>query len=98
LLERLRERGAVGMLATHLSGLAAAAGVRHFAVRGLRGLPSRSSPSTAPDALAALADAMDYAIEEVAPDAAPRTDAIALAELLGIDARFVAAAHRALEQ
>ena len=98
LLERLRERGAVGMLATHLSGVSAAAGVRHFAVRGLRGIPQRPAVSEVAQALAALAEAMDYTIEEVGPDARPRTDAIALTELLGVDADFVAAAHRALSQ
>ncbi|MBV9333395.1 MAG: hypothetical protein JO146_05260, partial [Candidatus Eremiobacteraeota bacterium] len=39
LLGRLRERGACGMAATHLAGIPPAAGVRHFAVRGLRGIP-----------------------------------------------------------
>lgn len=98
LLERLRERRAVGMLATHLSGIAAAAGVRHFAVRGLRGIPHRPAVSEVAQALAALAEAMDYTIEEVGPDARPRADAIALTELLGLDGDFVAAAHRALSQ
>ncbi|HYL26207.1 MAG TPA: hypothetical protein VEW74_00160 [Candidatus Nitrosotalea sp.] len=95
LLERLRLRGACGMLATHLAGIAAAAGVRHFAVRGLRGIP-RSGTRAIGEALAALAEAMDYTIGEVAGDEMPRGDAIALTALLGIDAEFIAAAYRAL--
>ncbi len=41
LLEHLRARGACGLAATHLEGVAEAAGVRHFAVRGLREIPGR---------------------------------------------------------
>ena len=41
LLERLRARGACGLAATHLEGVAEAAGARHFAVRGLREIPGR---------------------------------------------------------
>ena len=96
LLERLRRRGACGMLATHLPGIAAAAGVVHFAVRGLRGIPRSSTSKDIGKALAALAEAMDYTIAEVADDELPRGDAIALTALLGIDAEFVDAAYRAL--
>ena len=39
LLERLRERKACALVATHLQGIASAAAVRHFAVRGLREIP-----------------------------------------------------------
>lgn len=96
LLERLRDRRACGLLATHLSGIAAAAGVRHFAVRGLRGIPRRPPTQDAGEALAALAESMDYTIAEVSGDEAPRADAIALTALLGIDDEFVDAAYRAL--
>src|SRR5580704_1905646 len=60
LLERLRERHACGMLATHLAGLAAAAGVRHFAVRGLRGIPTPPSTDNIAEALSILGASMDY--------------------------------------
>lgn len=98
LLERLRARRACGMLATHLEGVADAARARHFAVRGLRGIPKRPPTQDVGEALAALADSMDYAIAEVAGGDAPRADAIALTELLGVDREFVAAAYRALTQ
>jgi DNA mismatch repair protein MutS2 len=98
LLARLRERGACAMLATHLAGIAAAAGVRHFTVRGLRGIPRRAPTQDVGDALAALADAMDYTIAEVSGDELPRADAIALTALLGIDEQLVDAAYRALSQ
>lgn len=98
LLERLRELGACGMLATHLAGIAAAAGARHFAVRGLRGIPRRPPTQNVGEALAALADAMDYTLAEVPGEETPRGDAIALTALLGLDGEFVDAAYRALVQ
>lgn len=96
LLERLRERRACGMAATHLAGIASAAGVRHFAVRGVRGVPRRAAAEDPGEALSALADAMDYTIAEVAGDERPRADAIALTALLGMDEAFVEAAYQAL--
>lgn len=98
LLERLRRRGAVGMLATHLGGIAAAAGVRHFAVRGLRSIPRSAAAKDVDEALAALAGAMDYTIGEVTAEESPRADAVALTALLGLDEEFVEAARRALMQ
>ena len=98
LLARLREMGACGMLATHLAGIAGAAGARHFAVRGLRGIPQQPPTQDVGKALAALADAMDYTIAEVAGDEPLRADAIALTALLGIDQEFLADAYRALTQ
>jgi hypothetical protein len=98
LLSRLREGGACGMLATHLAGIAGTAGVRHFAVRGLAGIPKPPPSEDVAEALAALAGAMDYTIAEVAGDERPRADAIALTALLGIDRELVDAAYRALAQ
>jgi DNA mismatch repair protein MutS2 len=96
LLGRLRACGACGMLATHLAGIARAAGVRHFAVRGLRGVPSRPPTGDVAAALAALAEAMDYTIAAVGSDEPAHGDAIALTALLGLDREFVDAAYRAL--
>jgi DNA mismatch repair ATPase MutS len=96
LLELLRERGACGIVATHLAGIPAAAGVRHFAVRGLRGIPAQPSTQDVGEALSALAGAMDYTIAEVRGDEEPRADAIALTALLGMDEAFVAAAYQSL--
>jgi hypothetical protein len=96
LLARLRRMRARGMLATHLGGIAVAAGVRHFAVRGLRGIPARPPTQGVGEALAALAGSMDYTIAEVTGDELPRADAIALTALLGVDQEFVDAAYQAL--
>lgn len=96
LLARLRHMRACGMLATHLGGIAAAAGARHFAVRGLRGIPERPPTQEVGEALAVLAGSMDYTIAEVAGDERPRADAIALTALLGVDQDFVDAAYQAL--
>ncbi|HEY1866957.1 MAG TPA: hypothetical protein VGG70_01595 [Candidatus Cybelea sp.] len=98
LLARLRERAACCMAATHLAGIPAAAGVRHFAVRGLRGIPARPPTQDVGEALSALADAMDYTISEVGGDERPRADAIALTALLGLDEAFVDAAYQVLSQ
>jgi DNA mismatch repair protein MutS2 len=96
LLERLRARQACALVATHLEGLAAAAGVRHFAVRGLRGIPTPPPTQDVGEALALLADSMDYRVAEIGAGEGPRADAIALTALLGLDGRFVEAAYRAL--
>jgi DNA mismatch repair protein MutS2 len=98
LLERLRERGARGMLATHIGGVAGQAGARHFAVRGLRGISEHPPTSDLREALDALAASMDYTIVEVSSDAGARADAIALTALLGMDRSFVDAAYRALSR
>jgi DNA mismatch repair protein MutS2 len=95
-LHALRARGACGMLATHLAGIARQAGVRHFAVRGLQDIPQRSATERLDEALAALAASMDYTIVEVTDDRARSSDALALAELLGLDEAIVADARRAL--
>lgn len=93
---RLRARGAVGLVATHLDGVAAAAGVTHYAVRGLRNAPKRVIGGDLSAALAALAQAMDYSIGAVESAAEEHADAIALAELLGVEPQLVAAARSAL--
>jgi len=98
LLGRLRERSACGLLATHLAGIAELAGVRHFAVRGLREVPQLPPTGDIGEALTALAASMDYRISEVSGDDLPRADAIALTALLGMDREFVEAAYRALSQ
>ncbi len=98
LVERLRRRNACGMLATHLGGVARAAGARHFAVRGLRGIATGPPATDLREALAALAGSMDYSVAEVAADDVSGGDAIALTALLGVDEEFVEAAYKALSQ
>ncbi len=93
---RLRQRGICALVATHLSGVARAAGVAHLAVRGLRTVPSRPLNGDLAAALEALAAAMDYTLLEVGADDPGQTDALALARLLGLDDELVAAASAAL--
>ncbi|HVA33133.1 MAG TPA: hypothetical protein VNG31_03225 [Candidatus Baltobacteraceae bacterium] len=95
-VDRLGTDGACGLVATHLSGVAGQAGVRHFAVRGLRGLPQRPPTGNLHEALAALAGSMDYTVAEVGTDERSRADAIALAALLGLDDDLVESAYSAL--
>jgi DNA mismatch repair ATPase MutS len=96
-LERLREGAVCGLAATHLAGVAKAADVRHFAVRGLRGIPKRPATGDLHEALASLASSMDYTIEEVVDERTRPSDAIALASLLGVDDEITKAAYEALE-
>ncbi len=95
-IERLQAERATALVATHVDGVAKAARVRHYAVRGLRGMPAAPSGDLH-DALASLAASMDYTLEEVSGDRAYGADAIALAALLGIDWQLVDAAYAALE-
>lgn len=97
LLEELRRRGSVALIATHLPGIARAASVPHFAVRGLRDVPHAPAGGDVDGALRALAGSMDYGIAEVTADEPARGDAVALAELLGLDARIIADARKALQ-
>lgn len=97
LIRVLRRRGRLAFIATHLAGIAAEADVRHFAVRGLRNVPTlRSADLSA--ALSALADSMDYAVVEVRGGADRQADAIALAHVLGLDEEIVAEAGAVLAE
>ncbi len=97
MLRRFAERRACGLSATHLAAVAEAAGVRHFAVRGLRGIPEKPKTSDLAAALETLAASMDYTIEEVTADSAAGSDAIALAALLGLDDALIEEAYVSLE-
>ena len=94
LIRGLRRRGRLALMATHLAGIAAEAGVQHFAVRGLRDVPKTAANGDLHAALAALAGAMDYAVVEVSANAEHGADAIVLAELLGLDEDLVADAKK----
>ncbi|MEO6913133.1 MAG: hypothetical protein ABI182_03810 [Candidatus Baltobacteraceae bacterium] len=96
LIERLRAAKGCAFIATHLPGVAGAAGTRHFGVRGLRKVPQSRVTADVPAALAELAAQMDYTIAEISEDQEPQTDAIALAQLLGLDDELIAAARMAL--
>jgi hypothetical protein len=96
-IRRLRVLGACGLVATHLGGVAEAAAARHYAVRGLHGIPNRPAAGDLAEALERLAASMDYTLEEVTGDRIREADAIALASLLGIDAGVIDSAYSALE-
>jgi len=96
LIGALQRRNVCALIATHLPGIAESAAVPHFAVRGLRQLPAGTSPSSLGEALALLAASMDYTVTEVPENAAPSADAIALAEILGLDHELIAGARKAL--
>lgn len=95
-IRRLRERDACGLMATHVAGVAAASGARHFAVRGLRGVPERADGDLS-RALASLAASMDYTLSEVSHETPAQDDALALAALLGLDGGIVDDARRFLQ-
>jgi DNA mismatch repair protein MutS2 len=97
LLENLAARGAVGLAATHLSHVTPAGATQHFAIGGLGELPSRNgAPLELEAALQRIAQAMDYRLRTVAPDAEPPSDAIELADALGLDAELIARAKERL--
>ncbi len=103
LLERLRDRGALGLAATHLADIARDAGVAHYAVGGVRAdargfADDLEAPLDLDAALARIARAMDYRIARVDEDAVPAADALELARALGLDAPLVARARAALER
>jgi len=88
--EALGERGAFALLATHFDGVASAAGTPHLRIAGLRG--AGFDAVTADDldaALDAIDAAMDYRVVVDAGDGAAVSDALSLARLLGLDARFI---------
>ena len=97
LLENLDERGALGLAATHLSHVTPAGSIAHFAIGGLLELPSREgAPLELEAALRRIAQAMDYRLQRVAHDADPPSDAIALADALGLDSDLIARAKERL--
>jgi len=99
LLERLRERGARGLAATHLTAIAGDAGVAHYAVGGTRAPAAGDAavPLDLDTALARIARATDYTIVRADESAVPAADALDLAAALGLDARLVARARAALD-
>ncbi len=92
--EALRARGAFALVATHFDGVAAAAGVPHLRIAGLRehGLAAVDAGDL-DAALDAINAAMDYRVVP-AGDGAPTSDALELARLLGLDEAVVARARK----
>ena len=96
LLRALARSKRLAFAATHLANVAGHAQAPHYAVRGLRALPALPEGAGLHAALDALALAMDYSVVRVEGDAAPGSDAIALAQLLGLDEAIVAEAKEAV--
>ena len=98
LIARLKSRGICALIATHLGGIARAAGTAAYRVAGLRDVPSHAPEGDLQEALGALAASMDYRIAPSAGDPAENADAIVLARLLGMDAAFIERAWQELVQ
>jgi dsDNA-specific endonuclease/ATPase MutS2 len=103
-LAELRERGAIGLAATHFAGVARAAGVAHFttgrvkAPAGATGLSTGAAPASLGAALAGIATAMDYALEPAGDGPDGDSGALVLAAALGLDPRVLARAEAALAE
>lgn len=92
-VEALRASHAFALVATHFDGVAASAQAAHLGIAGLRDDALASVVAGDLDgALDAINAAMDYRLV-AAGDAAPESDALALARALGLDAGVVARAR-----
>lgn len=90
LVEALARRGHFALVATHFDGVARDANVAHFAIAGLgERTIAAGGALEVHAALDAVAKAMDYRIVPLAADARTPSDALAIAELLGLDAAIV---------
>jgi DNA mismatch repair ATPase MutS len=88
-IEALGERGAFTIVATHFDDVAEAAAVPHLRIAGLGDrVPSSIGAGGPDDALDAIGIAMDYRIVP-ASGASAGSDALALAQILGLDGRVV---------
>ncbi len=96
LIDHLNARGVCAFVATHLSGVTQKVLAKHYAVRGLRRHAQVSAASDLEAALRAVGDAMDYTIEEVGTDAPPRSDALYLAQALGLESTLIERARSIL--
>jgi DNA mismatch repair ATPase MutS len=96
LLEILGKRGALALAATHLPGVARAARAAHYASGRLRSIPAPSSPVRLDEALVRLGEAMEYGLTRADEADAAVSDAIALAEILGLEAALTERARDVL--
>jgi dsDNA-specific endonuclease/ATPase MutS2 len=96
LVRTLVQRGALALVATHYTGVAAAANVAHFASGRLRPLGVTGPDTSLAAALARIAAGMEYGLVPVGANDVPEADALALAEALGLDPALVALARDAL--
>ena len=97
LLKILAARKTLALATTHFSGVAIAAGIAHLAMGGLRGgIVSDGVPLDLPAALVRIAQAMDYRPFRVDEEGPIHSDALALAQALGLDEKLVACARETL--
>lgn len=96
LLQTLAERHTLALATTHFDGVAEGAGVAHFAMGGLRDIGIGHGKLDLRAALARIAHAMDYRLARVESNAPAHSDALALAQALGLDDALIARARRAL--
>ncbi|BDE05598.1 hypothetical protein WPS_08740 [Vulcanimicrobium alpinum] len=91
--EALHASGAFALIATHFDGVAAASGAAHLRIAGLRErLPATADGERLDAVLDAIAAAMDYRVV-AAVEGSTDSDALALAELLGLPDALVARAR-----
>jgi hypothetical protein len=103
-LRALARRGVTALVATHFDRVADAAGVAHLAVAGIdrafaraaTGVPAETGDLAA--ALATIAEAMDYRIVAVTDEAPEGSDALALAQVLGLADDAIADARRIYDE
>ena len=97
LLKILAARKTLALATTHFSGVATAAGIAHLAMGGLRGgIASDGAPLDLPAALARIAQVMDYRLFHVDDEAPIHSEALALAQALGLDEKLIACARETL--
>jgi DNA mismatch repair ATPase MutS len=97
LLQTLRTREAHAFAATHLANIAEAANAAHYAIEGLRALEPRTGPPLPlAGALALIAGAMNHRLSPAARESAANSDAILLADMLGLERDFILRAQRSL--
>ncbi len=89
LVEALARRRASALIATHFESVARAANVAHFTIAGLARPLDAHAAADITAALDAVAHAMDYRIIVAGIATEVRSDALALAGLLGLDAAIV---------
>jgi hypothetical protein len=93
LVRAFAARRALGLVATHFGGVARAADVAHFTSGRLGLLAPEAVDGSLDAALARIAQAMEYALVPVIDGEPQSSDALALAEALGLDASLVADAR-----
>ena len=92
-VERLRGEPAMTVITTHFPSLVSLEGVCHYRVRGLRrNLLQEQGQLLAAQGSAALRRLMDYSLERAAPGQFGQSDAVLVAEAMGLEPEIIARA------